>query len=196
MSSRFRAWARVNRLGHSQGYITQGVLSVANGYPSLTCKAYNGRLMLIFLDRCCHTCLEDHPRDVELVNACVGIRALCGWFDMLERAGRYLDLNQRAGLYMVGRKFVATVERLALIALLQGHQRWKLQPKLHCFVHVNEEHAWWGFNQRFNHCYVDEDHIGLTKKLAQCVHRGPLMEFRILCRWLLRLGSWSPSDEG
>ena len=115
---------------------------------------------------------------------------------MLERAGRYLDLNQRAGLYMVGRKFVATVERLALIALLQGHQRWKLQPKLHCFVHVNEEHAWWGFNQRFNHCYVDEDHIGLTKKLAQCVHRGPLMDFRILCRWLLRLGSWSPSDEG
>ena len=49
----------------------------------------------------------------------------------------------------------------------------------------------YGYNARYVHCFLDEDHIGLTKRLAQKVHRGGLMELRILLRWLLRLGSWT-----
>ena len=38
-------------LRHSQGYLTAGMLH-AEGHPCLTIKAWNGRLMIIFLDRC------------------------------------------------------------------------------------------------------------------------------------------------
>ena len=149
--------------------------------------------MLIFLDTCIHDLARQAPQDPEVVNACVASRALCGWFDLLERSPRFLNDQQRIGLYNFGVKFVATLERLALLALVSGKSRWKLQPKIHSLVHISEDHLSYGYNYRFVHCFVDEDHIGLTKRLACKVHRGGLMELRILCRWLLRLGSWIPS---
>ena len=181
------------QLRHSQGYFNSGLLNVADGYPALTCKAFNGRLMLVFLDRCCHTLAEQVPQDAEIINCCVAARALSAWFDLLERSPRFLDQTQKTGLHSLGMKFVNRLDRLAIIALVSGKSRWKLQPKIHAFIHINEDHLWFGYNARFVHCYLDEDHIGLTKRLALKVHRGGLMELRILCRWLLRLGSWIPS---
>ena len=180
---------------HSQPYITSGLLNTADGYPTMTCKAFNGRLMLIFLDRCIHDLRGQNQNgdDPEIANACVAARALCGWFDLLERSPRYLSQIQRIGLYNFGVKFVDTLNRLAVLALLSNTSRWKIQPKLHVFLHVAEDHLTTGYNARYHHCFLDEDHIGLTKRLAQKVHRGGLMELRILCRWLLRLGSWVPS---
>lgn len=45
----------------------------------------------------------------------------------------------------------------------------------------------------FFHCFRDEDFVGLCKRLAVRVHKGPLFEYRIMARWLLRLSSWDPS---
>lgn len=174
--------------------MNSGILNTADGYPTLCCKAFNGRLLLIFLDRCCHALAERVRDDPELSNCCVAVRSLTMWFDIMERSGRYLDANQRFHLHSVGIKFVRVLERLAVLALLDGQARWRLQPKLHTFIHICEDSLWYGYNPRFYHCYIDEDHIGLTKRLALKVHRGNLMELRMLCRWLLRLGSWLPSD--
>ena len=180
-------------LRHSQGYINQGLLNTADGYPTLTCKAYNGRLMLIFLDRCIHTLADQVSDNPEITNCCIATRALSAWFDLLERSPRFLNDTQRVELHALGMKFVKALERLAIIALLADKSRWRLQPKIHSFIHVNEDHLWFAYNARFVHCFLDEDHIGLTKRLALKVHRGDLMELRIVCRWLLRLGSWMPS---
>lgn len=149
--------------------------------------------MLIFLDVCCHALAEQISGDVEITNACVAARSLTAWFDLLERSPRFLNQQQRVGLHAFGIKFVQVLERLAIVALLSNTSRWRLQPKLHAFVHIAEDHLWYGYNYRYVHCYLDEDYIGLTKRLALKVHRGGLMELRILCRWLLRLGSWIPS---
>lgn len=45
-------------LRHSQGYLTAGMLHAGEGYPCLTIKAWNGRLLVIFLDRCLRAYLQ------------------------------------------------------------------------------------------------------------------------------------------
>lgn len=153
--------------------------------------------MLIFLDRCIHD-LADRPSsssDPEIAVASVATRSLSSWFDLLERSPRYLTQDQRVGLHGLAVKFVRFLERLAVLALLNQTSRWRLQPKVHPFLHIAEDHLTFGYNYRFCHTYLDEDNIGLIKRLAQKVHRGDLMELRVVCRWLLRLGSWFPGGE-
>ena len=147
--------------------------------------------MVIFLDRCIHT-LAAGTTDAEISNACVAARSITGWFDALERAKRFLTDEEKVTLHKLGLKFVSTLDRLAIIALRSGSNRWKLQPKIHTLIHVCEDHLWYGYNARFLHCYVDEDFMGLTKRLALKCHRGELLEFRVMCRFLLRLASWIP----
>jgi len=175
--------------------MTSGMMNTLDGYPTLCCKAFNGRLLLIFLDRCIHALAATAAPCPEVYNACVAARCMTAWFDRLERSPRFLDQNAKAELYSFGTKYVQTVERLAIISLMNGTSRWRLQPKLHAYQHINEDyHLKFGYNARFVHCYIDEDFVGLTKRLAVRVHRGELMEWRILCRWLLRLSSWIPGE--
>ena len=195
LTARFKTWASVHGLEHSQGYITPGVLH-AEGYPSLTLKAHNGRLMVVFLS----VSLDAHLAKVraggepgaELLNACVAARAMCGWFDKCERGGRFLNDEEANGIFRDGMAFVAAYERLALASLRAGGERWKVHHKMHGFVHLCEDALWLRSNSRFFHCFRDEDFMGLCKRLCQKVHKGPLCEFRILCRYLLRLNSWRP----
>lgn len=180
-----------NLLRHSQGFMHPGLLNTADGYPTLCVKAFNGRLLLIFVDSCLHS-LEDLTRTAEIVNACVAARALRSWFDLVERSPRFLDRDAQVELHGLAMKFVFVLERLAVVALRANKSRWRLQPKLHAFIHIAEDHLRHGINCRFYHCFCDEDHIGLSKRLCQKVHRGDLMELRVLCRWLLRLATWDP----
>jgi len=177
---------------HSQNYITTGLLNIADGYPSLTCKAYNGRLLLVFLDQCIHSCAAANSGHPEISNACIAARCLRCWFDTLEKSPRYLTSQQGFELYTLAKKFVQSLERLASIALRSNRQRWKFQPKLHPWLHIAEDHWRLRYNYRHCHCFIDEDFVGLVKRLAQKCHRGELLELRILCRYLLRLDSWVP----
>lgn len=184
-------WAK---LRHSQGWIVAGLLNTVDGYPTLCCKAYNGRLMLIFLDRCVHVLAGERGGDAEIYNACVAARALSSCFDLLERSPRFLNTQQSVELHNLGTKFVNTLEMLAILALRNQVNRWKLQPKIHPFIHINEDHLQHAYCARFHHCFIDEDFVGLIKRLSQKCHRGDLLEFRIMCRYLLRLGSWNPGE--
>ena len=176
--------------------MTSGIMSAVDGYPTLCRKAFNGRLRLIFLDRCVHTLADSSTsRDPEIVHACIAARSLSAWFDRLERSPRFLNQSQRVELHALGIKFVKTLERLAILGLVSNVNRWRLQPKVHALVHISEDHLAYGYNARCHHCYLDEDHIGLTKRLALKCHRGGLLELRILLRWLLRLSTWEPKGK-
>ena len=128
----------------------------------------------------------------ELLNAAVGAKAICGWFDKLERGQRFLNQEEACGIFRDGMAFVAAYERLALISLRTGGTRWKVHHKMHSFVHLCEDALALKQNCRFFHCFRDEDFVGLCKRLCQKVHKGPLCEYRILCRYLMRLNSWRP----
>lgn len=163
-----------HKLRHSQSYMTSGFMSTADGYPTLCCKAFNGRLMVMFLDACVHTLADsiDGPANPEILNACLASRTLCMWFDRLERSPRFLTNSQRVELHALGLKYVGIVERLAIIGLLTHVSRWRLQPKLHSFVHIAEDHLKFGVSGRSFHCFCDEDHVGLIKRLALKCHRN------------------------
>jgi hypothetical protein len=154
--------------------MTSGFMSTADGYPTLCCKAFNGRLMVMFLDACVHTLADsiDGPANPEILNACLASRTLCMWFDRLERSPRFLTNSQRVELHALGLKYVGIVERLAIIGLLTHVSRWRLQPKLHSFVHIAEDHLKFGVSGRSFHCFCDEDHVGLIKRLALKCHRN------------------------
>lgn len=99
----------LSHLRHSQGYLTAGMLH-AEGFPCLTIKAHNGRLMLVFLDLCLATYIRS-TRDAggtpssEVVNVSLATRALCGWYDAVERAGRYLTRDEADTIYNYGFSF-------------------------------------------------------------------------------------------
>lgn len=187
---------KLSHLRHSQGYLTAGMLH-AEGFPCLTIKAHNGRLMLVFLDLCLATYIKstrdaDGTPSSEVVNASLATRALCGWFDAVERAGRYLTRAEADTIYNYGFSFLKTYQRLGVESVLNGSRRWKYIPKLHVVHHLLEDMKFSLVNCRFTHCFKDEDNVGLVKRLAVRVHKGNLFEYRILTRWLLRLDTWRP----
>lgn len=169
----------------------------AEGNPCLTIKAWNGRLMLIFLDQCLATYIKGmhdagSPVAVEVLNTSVATRAMAAWFDSVERSGRILSPSEARSIYNFGMTFLKAYHRLGVQAAVTGSRRWKFIPKLHVVHHLCENAVMYGENPRFVHCFRDEDHVGLIKRLAVRVHKGPLFEYRILTRWLLRLDTWHP----
>ena len=162
-----------------------------DGFPSLTCKAYNGRLFLVFLTTCL-SALRERSDDLEVRLALTACRSFCVFFDRIERCGRYLSPNEGREIKGAIRTFLTAYESLARLNVAKGIQRFKLIPKMHILMHLGEDCAHFLYNCRYHHCYRDEDMVGVMKRLAEAVHKGPLMEFRILTRYLLRLGSWTP----
>ena len=182
----------------SQAYLTPGMLH-ADAFPCLTLKAYNGRVMAVFLEVCLESQTQSLRRsnvlvDVELLNASVALKALCAWFDILERSPRFMNQADADSTFDFGMKFVKTYERLAILSVMRGSRKWKFIPKLHVYVHLLEDVKCTRANSRFFHCFRDEDFMGLCKRLAIRAHKGPLFEYRILTRYLLRLDSWQPGE--
>ena len=164
----------------------------------MTVKAWNGRLLRIFIDRCLEAKIRNvrvagEQPSVELLNASLATKGLCKWFDLVERSPRYLQQSVADEMFDAGQVFLKTYLRLALHSLIEKSQRWKFLPKLHSFMHLCEDVKSSLHNCRFFHCFRDEDFVGLCKRLAVRVHKGPLFEYRIMTRWLLRLSSWDPS---
>ena len=180
-------------LRHSQGFFGVGLLHHDDGFPSLTCKAFNGRLFLVFLTACLKTLSDNlgNP-DLEIRLALAACNAMCVFFDRMERSKRYLTPQEGDELYGAAVTFTQAVEKLATLNVRRKVQRFKLIPKHHVVLHLGEDQKRFLYNARFHHCYRDEDMVGLMKRLAVAVHKGPLMEMRILTRWLLRLSSWTP----
>ena len=162
-----------------------------DGYPSLTAKAFNGRLFVVFLTTCLEALAARNP-DLEIRLALTACKAMCMLFDRMERAPRYLNARQAAEIYKAGLMFMAAYDKLARLNSVRRVQRFKLLPKLHVLFHLVQDMYHTQYNARAYHCFKDEDNVGLLKRLAVRVHKGPLMEYRILTRWLLRLQAWTP----
>eukprot|EP00435_Cladocopium_sp_Y103_P008588 s3618_g2.t1 len=192
LSSRFRSWARVHQFQHSQGYITVGMLHITDGFPALTCKAWNGQVLLVFLDSCANILFQQHPEE-ETELASLAARAMVCWFDRLARYGRYLTEIQSKDISKFGFTFLRLYQKLGYFSVTHNCGRWKLLPKHHPFRHVNEDMLSMRMNYRYVHTFKDEDNVGVCKRLAERVTKGDLMEYRVLCRFLLRLASWQPS---
>lgn len=178
---------------HSQGFISTGMLHVSDGFPNLTCKAWNGQILLFYFDSCMNVLQQRHRDDEEIHLAFLATRAMVCWFDRLARYGRYLNDFESRDIASYGFTFLRWYQKLAYMGTLRNSGRWKLLPKHHPFRHMQEDMVRHRYNYRYVHTFKDEDHIGILKKLALRVSKSDLMEFRVLTRFLLRLGSWQPN---
>lgn len=132
---------------------------------------------------------NDADREVHLAHSVC--KALSVFFDRMERTGRYLshaEAREQSDLLM---SFIRGYEKLAVLNVTQKTTRFKMLPKLHMLAHMAEDLVSYRYNIKFHHCYKDEDLVGLLKRLAIAVAK-PIMEYRILLRWQLRLASWYP----
>ena len=178
-------------LRHSQNFFSTGLISHDNGYPTLSCKAWNGRVLLIFLTRCLDT-LGAQVHDTEICLSASTCKALCVFFDRMERAGRYLSDLQANELASACTAFIRGYDKLARLCVQKNVSRFKLIPKMHICRHFAEDIVRFKYNIKYRHCYKDEDCVEIMKRLACKVHAGSLMEYRIICRWLLRVSCWMP----
>ena len=188
ISNRFKLWANVMKVQHSQCFLTQGMIHADAGYPFLTLHAWNGRLMLQFLSG-----ILDKTTDFnhEVCLARMAANAMAVFFHRTEAAGRYLNDEQVAEITQAGRLFLDCYEQLATLCLSKSIMRWKFFPKLHLVCHLLQSMQEDRINYRKFHTYADEDHVGALKKLAKKVHSSAL-ECRMLGRYLLRLQVYQP----
>ena len=114
------------------------------------------------------------------------------FFDRMERAGRYLSDQQANEMAAACIAFIPGYDKLARLCVQKNVSRFKLIPKMHICRHFVEDIVRFKYNIRYHHSYKDEDCVGIMKKLARKVHAGSLMEYRIICLWLLRVSCWVP----
>lgn len=86
------------------------------------------------------------------------------------------------------RAFIRGYDKLARLCVQKNVSRFKLVPKMH-ICRQSAEDIVLLYDIKHHHCnsFEDEDCVGIMKKLACKVHAGSLMEYRIICRWLLRV---------
>ena len=132
LSYRFAWYSRC-----SQCWLTSGMLhDNQTGWPSLRLKAYNARIFLMFLKAALQAAksareTQGLPEDAELSYAAVAAKALCSWFALVERTGRYLTPEQAADQESAGLLFLRCYAALAWIATSPGIRRWRVITKAH-----------------------------------------------------------------
>ena len=125
------------------------MLHVDRGYPLLTVKAWNGQLLLAFLDVCLEVLQKRQPGDLETYLAFMCTRALVCWFDRLVRYPRLLSPEQGRDIAYFGFRFIRLYKRLAVHGVINKLNRWKLIPKCHPFRHMQEDMCRKLYNVRF-----------------------------------------------
>ncbi|CAE7031358.1 unnamed protein product [Symbiodinium sp. CCMP2592] len=133
--------------------------------------------------------LSRKPGDREIKLASLSTDCLLRWFHLIETSPkRFVSQEQGQLIANTGYSFQRLARALAQFAVTASVMRWKLLPKFHVYTHLLEESLYRGENPRGYHCFEDEDNIGRWKKLCNGT-QGSLMEFRLLSRYLLRLGA-------
>ena len=130
---RFKTWASANRMVHSVPMMTRNFLyNDPSGFPTLTLKAFNGRLFLSFLATCMRSLCNSMPQALEMVLAEQCTRALLKWFQLLEAGPRvFLEAGTGAALLEATDSYLRLTSGLARLALSSGNLRWKILPKHH-----------------------------------------------------------------
>ena len=177
------------------------------GWPSLKLKAYNARIFLMFVKAALQAAksareAQGLEEDAELSYAVMAAKALCSWFALVERTGRYLTPEQASDQETAGLVFLRCYAFLALFAASHGIRRWHVITKLHVSVQIYESFYFVNsvycfcvlvlltksftkgfrhilqnarltlYNSRFLHTYVDEDFVGVWIRLSRHVARS------------------------
>ncbi|CAE7339484.1 unnamed protein product [Symbiodinium sp. CCMP2592] len=177
-----------------------GLLDLEQGtYPVLKLKAWNGRLMILFLAVALKGLSEpgDDLLRKERRAALAAAECVACIFDRSERAARLLTEQEAESISEAILKFLMIYKQLVKMSVSRNCPRYKIIPKMHALLHVGEDVRETRCNFRHFHCFMDEDYMGQMKELTIKLPKvGGGLEFRLLTRWLLRLGASRPLRAG
>ncbi|CAE7248882.1 unnamed protein product [Symbiodinium sp. CCMP2592] len=92
------------------------------------------------------------------------------FFGHMERAPRYLSDTDATNLFESGKNFFNHFGALTRMSLRLQKQEFLLRPKLHVLTHFLMDLKRYRTNPRMFHCYVDEDSMGLLKRICLKAH--------------------------
>ena len=109
-------------------------------------------------------------------------------FDRAENAPRLLSELQAREIYDAAKTFLKMYAELMKLSIRRERPRYKIIPKFHVLWHIVSDVWECRLNCRHFHCFLDEDYMGQMKSMTERLPKIGL-EYRLLTRWLLRLGA-------
>ena len=166
-----------------QGRLTIARIRTSKNWPKLKAKGAASRHIAEFALLLARRHLLDaseRGRKAFAVAQC-----LVNFYRIIEDEGQYLSAGAKASIPKLGRQLCVLYAQLAREAFEDGERFWKMNPKLHLFLHLCE----WlvpelGLNPRQYWTYGDEDVVGQLVEVARSCHVRTLAS-TALFKWFL-----------
>ena len=163
-----------------QGKFSVDRLRTKGGWPKLHAKAAATRHLAPYALRLAEEHSDGTTEGNEMKHVC---RMLVRFYEILQSESQFLSDTARVEVPKLGRNLAMLYASLATKALAANERLWKLNPKLHMFVHLCEWQALTFGNPRFYWCHADEDLVGMMAEVAETCH-PKTMAASALFKWL------------
>ena len=163
-----------------QGKITVERVRTRGGWPKLKAKAAATRHLAAYA---LYLVFEFGGASKEARQMRGVCEMLVRFYEILDSESQFLTSGVRAELPKLGQTLVGLYTALATQAKESGLKMWKLQPKLHLFLHLCEWQALEYGNPRYYWTYPDEDLAGSMAEVAESCHPRT-MPVNALFKWL------------
>lgn len=180
----FQQWRRSHKIACSQRrFAPRHLLKAVHGYD-LTTKAYNARIVMLWLATKCQQAALNAPVNSHIPLHATALTAFSRWFSGCERAKRYLTERESNEIYANGMLFLKSHLRLTQASHRLKILAWVLKPKFHAMLHLLDQSHKWRYNTRYTHCFAGEDAMGWLKRVSLRAPRKP-GKFNV---WVARMG--------
>ena len=187
LDSRVKDWYKKTKCPYKiQGPVTLERVRTSKQWPKFKSKAAATRKLAQFaFELICEFSdpTDEHwgRHDILAQGVC---QLLCRFYELLASNSMFLSPEGRVEIQEVGNMLASMYAQLSNIAWAMDVKLWKMNPKLHCFIHLCVDQAPYDGNPRFYWTYSDEDLIGQLIDIAEGVHPSTLA-FAVLYKWLV-----------
>lgn len=186
---RLKQFAKNNRLTVSCKSLTKDKVGWSQLYPELKSKGYDTYVLLSWLVEEISIRPPAGRNDVEqqtLDDLCACLWSADAWMRSCMTASTFLSDYQQRHKKVMGELFVRLYLSLAIRALDEGKQLWRIRPKFHLFHHLVIEDRPSRQNPHATSTWLDEEWIKRTMRVKKKTHQRVATE-KCLKRWLLGL---------
>ena len=163
-----------------QGKLSVERLRTKGGWPKLKAKAAATRHLAAYAVHLAQTFGTSAGEDRKILGVCQMLRE---FYNALDSESQFLSPSAKLDVPKLGIRLVALYTSLATDAQRKGLKLWKLQPKLHLFLHLCEVQAITHGNPRYYWTYADEDLMGIMADIASSCHPRT-MAMSAMFKWL------------
>ncbi|CAL1132282.1 unnamed protein product [Cladocopium goreaui] len=135
----FLAFCRSKRIPHSQPPFLPRMVKKKDGNELFTAKAYNGRVILSWLNHTLLGVLAQRPDHQILHLTSAAVNSMTNIFSISESHGRFLPESAAQELHDNGVRFVDLYKVLCVEHIRMNKNRWLMRPKIHVLLHLSKD---------------------------------------------------------